>query len=171
MHPNVTLTTRIPTDGVTRLIRPGLPGDLNYLYDLQNKLHDSIGWTPRGGLLERIETNRLVVIQENDLPAGYINFTHRRDKRTHISQLAVDPAIWRTQAGTEIMQHILDGARRAGSTHVTLRSALDLQCNDFWPTMGFEEVGCEQGEHRILVCWHHPLYGDAGSLITSHGDT
>lgn len=170
MTPNTFLTPGTAPNDPPRVIRPGLPADLPYLCDLQNKLHESVGYTPRGGLLDRIQTNRLVVIQENDLPAGYVNFTHRRDGHTHISQLAVDPAIWRTQAGTDLMKTILDGARRAGSHFVTLRTALALPANEFWPTMGFEEVGCEQGQRRMLVCWRHPLSIDGNSLHASHGD-
>lgn len=170
MIPNTFLTTRDTPDEPPRIIRPGLPSDLNYLCDLQNRLHDAVGYTPRGGLQERLETGRLVVIQENDDPAGFINFTHRRDRRTHISQLAVDPAIWRTRAGTDVMTVILNAARNAGSECVTLRTALDLPANAFWPTMGFEELGCEQGERRILVCWRHPLYAGGNSLLASHGD-
>ncbi len=169
MHPNVILTSGPIGDATQRVIRPGLPKDLPYLYDLQNKLHASVGYTPKGGLQDRIETGRIIVIQENDDPAGYVNFTHRRDGRTHISQLAVDPAIWRTKAGTDLMQMILDGARRARSTHVTLRTAIELPANEFWPTMGFEENGCQMGRRRWLACWRHPLYADAGSLLLSHG--
>ena len=169
MNPNTFLTKSTGPNDPQRIIRPGLPSDLPYLCDLQNRLHESIGYTPRGGLQDRIETNRLIVVQENDLPAGYVNFTHRRDGHTHISQLAVDPAIWRTQAGTRLMQIILDGARRARSQYVTLRTAIDLPANDFWPTVGFEDDGCQQGQRRMLACWRHPLYAEGNSLVASHG--
>ena len=135
-----------------------MPADLAYLYDLQNKLHDSVGYTPKGGLQERIETGRIIVIEENGWPAGFINYTHRKDRRTHISQLAVDPGIWRTQAGTDVMTRILHDARNAGMRRVTLRTALDLPANEFWPMVGFQEMGCEQGRRRILVCWEHDLH-------------
>lgn len=153
----------------SRVIRRATLSDLSYLYDLQSTMHHAVGYTPRGGIEDRINTNRIIVVEENGWPAGFINFTHRKDRRTHVSQLAVDPAIWRTAAGTEIMTRILNDARHAGSVRVTLRTALDLDANQFWPTVGFGEVGTEQPLKRILVCWEHDLHIERNALRNVHG--
>lgn len=153
----MTPPTHTQTDPVHRIVRMGVESDLDYIVALMSRLNDSVGFCPRGAIAERIETRRIVVVEENGEPAGYVNFTNRRDRTTHISQVAVDPAIWRTTAGTSIVSTILRSATQAGSQLVTLRSALDLPANDFWPTVGFEDVGGQRGQKRWLICWVHRL--------------
>lgn len=149
---------RLPWDvpfrpGDKRVIRPATSSDVPYLYKLQNDLHDYVGYCPRGGLEQRAGDGRLIVIEENGDPAGFLNFTHRRDRTTHVSQLAVDPQIWRTTAGTDTMRLLVQGAIAAGSRQITLRTALGLPANLFWPTFGFIDQGLVPGERRTLVCW------------------
>lgn len=150
---------KIVTD-TGRNVRYAKPGDLSYIYHLQNVLNHSVGHAPRGALQDRIDTARIIVIEENDHVAGFLNFTHRQDQVTHISQVAVDPEIWRNAAGSAIMQVIIQSAKDAGSKALTLKSALDLDANQFWPTLGFIPQGLIQGKRRWLSAWTRIISAD-----------
>lgn len=140
-----------------RNVRYATEADLNFLVALRGKLNWAVGYTPRGAFQDRIERRRIIVIDERGEPAGYINHTHRKDGLTHISQVAVHPDLWRTACGTHVMQTIINAAQDAGSDALTLRSALDLPANYFWPTMGFLPQGTVQGQVRPLIAWARPL--------------
>lgn len=148
-----------PGVNVTRTVRPGRPGDVNYLYSLENTLHHAVGFIPRGGLVHRLETHRVLVITENGDPAGYVTFTRRRDGLVHVPQVCVDPEIWRTAAGTQLVTYLRSIAICSGARAITLRSAHDLTCNLFWPTQGFILQGTVHGKQRTLNCWALPLDG------------
>lgn len=137
----------------TRHVRWGRPRDLSYVYDIMNRMHDSVGYAPKGGLKDRLETRRILIICENDDPAGYLSFTHRADGHTHCSQVAIEEEIWRTHAGTEIMQTLIDDALEHGSHGITLRTAIDLQANFFWPTLGFLPQRVDQPKRRRQIHW------------------
>lgn len=136
-----------------RVVRYATIADLSYLNHLQQTLSHSVGYTPRGALKDRIERRRIIVLEHNGQAAGYINHTHRVDQVTHISQVCVDPQIWRTRAGTLIMRTIAQASRDAGSVAITLRSAMDLECNRFWPILGFTPHGIIEGQRRYLTAW------------------
>lgn len=156
-HLNSTSLTQKTRPNPSRLIRHARLKDLAYVYALQNRLHDHVGYTPRGALDERIRTHRMLIVEENGDPAGYVTYTHRRDRRTHLPQVAVDPAIWRTLAGSELMQRLITSATRAGSYALTLKSAIDLDVNHFWPRHGFTPQHVEQTRTRSLVHWARKL--------------
>lgn len=141
-------------------IRTGRPPDLNYLISLQNKHHHEVGYTPKGGILQRLHENRILVIAYNDAPAGYIAFTHRRDGRTHVPIVCVEDALWRHHIGTALMDNLIQRARLAGSYALTLKSAIDLPANHFWPSLGMTPQAVVQPKRRALVCWALPLRPD-----------
>lgn len=145
-------------NGRLRDVRYGVVADVPYLLHLQNKHKHAVGYAPKGALIDRAETQRILVILENDEPAGYLNYTHRLDGITHVSQVAVDDGIWRTRAGTLIMRTLIDSALDAASVAITLKSALDLQANFFWPTLGFLPNGIVPGTRRPLSVWVKPLH-------------
>lgn len=155
-HPRVHVTHKPRA----RRIRWGVPKDLSYVYSIMNRMHDRVGYAPKGGLLDRLETRRIIIVTENDAPAGYISFTHRRDGHTHMSQIAIDEEIWRTQAGTELMQTLISDALTHGSHGITLRTAIDLQANFFWPTLGFLPQRVDTPKRRRQIHWALPLDAD-----------
>lgn len=141
-----------------RGVRYGIAADVPYLLHLQNKHKHAVGYAPNGALIDRVQTNRIIVLLENDVPAGYLNFTHRLDGITHVSQVAIDDGVWRTRAGTLIMRTLIDSALDGASVAITLKSALDLEANFFWPTLGFLPNGIVQGHRRPLSTWCKPLH-------------
>lgn len=150
-----------------RRVRFGTPTDLPYVYSIMNRMHDRVGYAPKGGLLDRLETRRIIIVEENGDPAGYMSFTHRLDGHTHMSQIAIEEEIWRTAAGTELMQTLIDDARAHGSHGITLRTAIDLDANFFWPTIGFLPQRVDTPKRRRQIHWGLHLDADRRlALIT-----
>lgn len=140
-----------------RPIRSATLRDLAWCYHLQNDLHDHVGYCPRGGLEDRIRTGRILIVEENQEPAGYVSVTHRRDHTTHLTQLAIDPQLWRTRLGSLLWHRITTTAIAAGSIAVTLKCATDLPANAFWHSTGAHVVGIRTDRRRPLLCWTYPL--------------
>jgi N-acetylglutamate synthase-like GNAT family acetyltransferase len=148
-------------DSTVRLARTN---DIPFIYSLMNRRHTEVGYTPRGALLERAERGCLLLVVKNDQEAGFLNYTHRIDRTTHVSQVAISEELWRDGLGTKVMTALLIDAVRAGSRAVTLQTARELFANNFWPTLGFETHCLTRGRRRWLWKWSldltqrpHPL--------------
>ena len=102
---------------------------------------------------------------ENGDAAGYLNFSHRKDRKTHISQVAVHPDVWRTRAGSRLMDLIAKGARTAGSYAITLHTAVDLPANLFWPSLGYTPQALTNGKRRASLHWALHLFEKPASPI------
>lgn len=146
-----------PTPKKADLVRSATPADLTYLLHIQNKQTDSIGYVNKGALLERINTGRILVLTHNGDPAGYLNYTHRRDRITHLNQVAVSEELWRIGLGTLAMHQLIENARRCGSLMLHCRTAIDLPANRFWPTLGMRPGPLIPGQRRVLIPWKKRL--------------
>jgi N-acetylglutamate synthase-like GNAT family acetyltransferase len=140
-----------------RTVRLGRPSDLAYVYHLQNRMHGSVGYCPRGGLAERLATARIVVVEENGAPAGYVSYTHRRDGTTHLTQIAVEEDIWRTSAGTRLLDWLICDADAHDSRLITLKCAFDLPSNNFWRNSNFLPIAVRTDKRRPLICYARRL--------------
>lgn len=134
-------------------IRPAEPADLSFMLDLQNRLNYAVGVIPRGAILERIETRRILTVTVNGELAGFLNYTHRRDRVTHVSQLAIDPELWRQRFGTLALARLMTNAVNLGQDALTLKCAEDLDANSFWETQALDCWGQTNGRRRTLIIW------------------
>lgn len=146
---------RPPTDlkRNDRSIRYATAADVPFIYDLANKYTNMIGYCPRGGIDDRVHSRRVILLEQNGQHAGYVSATHRLDGITHLPQVAVARELWRTDAGSDLLRTLVNAASDAGSLAITLRSAVDLDANRFWPTLGFELLGTFPGRRRDLNAW------------------
>lgn len=171
IYPNIEMMTR-PLNATPTLsprclayeppgrVRAAVPEDLTWMTSLQDRLHDYIGYTPRGALLDRILHRRIIVAEYNDDPAGFVTFTHRLDGTTHLPQLGVHPDLWRTHLGSQLWASLERSARCHASRYITLKCAYDLPANYFWGTVGCVPLGVTRGHRRMLNVWVRPLRGN-----------
>lgn len=138
-------------------VRIATPRDETYVWHLARTYKHDLGFLPRGALTDRVQTGRILLATRNDAPAGYVSYTHRLDGITHLPQVAVDPELWRTTLGTALLTALIALATAAGSYAITLRSAIDLPANKFWPALGFHLVAHTPGRRRELLHWALPL--------------
>lgn len=141
----------------TRIVRRATLRDVPTMYALMNKLNAYVGYVPKGGLIDRVETGRIVVAECNGHVAGYVSYTHRRDGLTHLGQVAVHPDLWRTKHGSDLWQWLEGSALMAGSEAITLKVAADIPAVRFWDALGLVAVGFEQPKRRRLIVYAHSL--------------
>lgn len=134
-------------------VRIATPEDVNAIRHIQNRHSKAIGYLPGQAIEERAASARIIVIEENEEPAGFITFTHRRDGRTHVSQLAIDEQLWLLGLGSRCMEVVAAQAADLGQLGVTLKCALDLPAQRFWPRLGFQSGGLTQDRYRQCEAW------------------
>lgn len=121
-----------------RTVEPATPADLKYLIHLQKAWSNNVGFLPRCAFERYIDLRQILLVRENDAPAGYLIWTFRRDGVVRIPQVAVDFDLLRTTLGTKIVQHVKRAAIRGHCSILRLKSRSDLSANRFWPTVGFQ---------------------------------
>jgi GNAT superfamily N-acetyltransferase len=145
---------------ITRHVRPALPSDLTFLLDLQRKWSNNLGFLPRACFERYTASGQILVVTENDCPAGYLSWTWHKNGLLRLQQVAVHPDLLRTTIGSKIIRHILKAARSRSCSVVRLTSRSDLPANDFWPTFGFRCTAIlrpQTTRNRPLLEWTLPL--------------
>lgn len=130
---------------MTTHIRPATPQDLSYLLHLQKRFSNQIGYIPRAGYAGKIDNRQAWLILENDDPAGMLIATHRRDRRTHITQAAVDLDLQRSLHGARGLAYLAQAARFAGSVSFSCSVRCGLDAHAFWRACGFSPVRVRPG--------------------------
>lgn len=130
-------TTPHSSTSPRRSIRIAQPSDLSYVLDLQKRWSNNVGFLRKAALAEYIDQAQLLIVLENDSPAGYLNWTCTSTGLVRVPQVAIDTQLLRTTLGTKIMHHLLRAAARGNCSLIRLRSRSDLPANNFWPGLGF----------------------------------
>jgi hypothetical protein len=84
-----------------------------------------------------IDAKHVLIVLENDEPAGYLNWTCTPKGLLRLPQVAIHPDLLRTTLGTKIMHSLRRTAERSNLAAIRLTSRTDLPANLFWPTLGF----------------------------------
>jgi N-acetylglutamate synthase-like GNAT family acetyltransferase len=163
--PQTTSSTRGQTP--TRTVRLAIPSDLTFLLDLQRHWSNNVGFLPRACFERYTNLGRILVVTENDTPAGYLSWTCTPSGLIRIPQVAVSPELLRTTIGTKLIRHVQRRAVQFHASVIRLTSRSDLSANEFWPTLGFRctciFTPCTT-RNRPLLEWTLPLIS-ADALI------
>lgn len=145
--------------------------DLTFLLDLQRKWSNNVGFLPRACFERYIASHQILLVTENDTPAGYLSWTYSPSGLLRLPQVAVHPDLLRTTIGTKLMRHVIRAATRRGASLVRLTSRSDLPANEFWPEFGFRCTAIltpRTTRNRPLLEWSLPLISaDAFTVATS----
>jgi GNAT superfamily N-acetyltransferase len=125
------------------------------------------GYAPAGALIERAESGRLWILSLRAQTAGFLNFTMRRDGICHVPQLVVDEEVWRRGYGTIAMNRLISQATTCGCHSLTLKTAVGALANQFWPTIGLQQLGFARGRKRPLIAWGRVLANRANLFGSS----
>jgi len=123
---------------IRRTVVVGVPEDIKYVKDLQNRWTNNIGFLPACALERYLDRRQILIVRENDEPAGYLIWTFRKDGIVRIPQVAIEHELLRSTIGSKIMTHLRRAADRGHCSIIRLRSRSDLPANQFWPTLGFK---------------------------------
>lgn len=167
----ITSSARDPN--VKRQVRNATPADLAFLLDLQRKWSNNVGFLPRECFIRYTATRQILVVTENDCPAGYLSWTYSPSGLLRLPQVAVHPDLLRTTIGTKLLRHIMRAAQRHAASLIRLTSRSDLPANDFWPTLGFRCTAIltpRTTRNRPLLEWSLPLIS-SDALLTATSRT
>lgn len=159
-----------------RTVRVARSSDLPFVVHLQKVWSDNVGFLTRAALREYIDSKQLLLVYENNAPAGYLSWTCTAKGLVRLQQVAIDAELLRTTLGTKIMRHISRAGIRGNCSIVRLRSRSDLPANLFWPELGFILTATFLNRTKRmlpLLEWTFPLY-DPSSLaqgIITHGSS
>jgi len=156
--PMTTSTASVTTLG--RTVRPALPSDLAFLLDLQRTWSNNVGFLPRACFERYTASGQILVVTENDTPAGYLSWTCDARGLCRLPQVAVHPDLLRTTIGTKLLATIRRTALRHNCACLRLTSRSDLPANEFWPELGFHCTAIftpRTTRKRPLLEWTLPL--------------
>jgi N-acetylglutamate synthase-like GNAT family acetyltransferase len=160
------LTADLPAPAATeaRTIYPATARDVAFVVHLQ-KLHSgALGFLPRQTHERYIAMSRVLMVQENGCPAGYLNWLCTPAGLVRIPQVAVHPDLLRSHIGTQLIAALRAAALAGNCTTIRLTSRSDLACNAVWPTLGFTPTGYTtpaNARKRPLIEWSLRLYSPA----------
>jgi GNAT superfamily N-acetyltransferase len=152
----------MPTQPAAGIV-PATPADLAYVVSLQKKNGEALGFIPRVALAEKIELGRIWLAQENGEPAGFLHHGSLAVPEVRIFQAAIQYDAQRRKHGMSLVTGLLDRAKDAGASAVSLRCLDFLDANDFWTAAGFSLIGREKGARGTLNVWGARLYNKSNS--------
>ena len=126
----------IPT--IFRTVKTASIRDLRFVVSLQRRWSNTVGFLPACTHQRYIEAGHVLIVLENDEPAGFLNFTITTKGLLRLPQVAIHPDLLRTTLGSKVMRTLIRHAERNQMGAIRLTSRSDLQANIFWPTLGFK---------------------------------
>lgn len=91
--------------GDTRIVTAGV-GQLPYVNHLSKKLRENIGHVPAAARTMRLEDNDYWLVEVNGEPAGFVLIGGSLRTPTRLSQVAIDPQLWRRGIGSAVLREL-----------------------------------------------------------------
>jgi len=134
-----------------KTIRVWIAQDSDYKFILQlcKQYRDfEFFYVPDESLKYEIQKGNIIAFDYNVFEAGYIWVTFPKNFKSRINQLAVDRELWRKKVGSTVIKVYEQLANKAGMWGSYLTCNTNTPGNDFWPTVGYKEIGRKEGLHR-----------------------
>jgi len=143
-----------------RTIRTATPSDLKYLVHLQKRWSNDVGFLPRQALLDYLERRGALIITQNAEPCGYLLFRPSKRGIVRIPQVAIDPELLRSTAGTCLLSKLKHAATANGCFALRALSRTDTLAHLFFPAIGFTATAvlpAPSKRHMPVIEWTHSL--------------
>jgi len=144
-----------------RAVRAATAADLSFVVDMQRRWSNALGFLPKCCHERYIAAGHVLIVEENGLSAGFLNYTVTSKGLVRVPQVAIDDALLRTSIGSLLLRHITTAARRGHCSAIRLTSRSDLAANLFWPKVGFKFTCLTRPKSTRglpLLEWTLPLY-------------
>ena len=177
------MTTKNPTKHTSnariqstpqRTVRPATSKDIKFVIGLQRRWANTVGFLPACAHERYIDAGHVLLVLENDEPAGFLNFTVTTKGLLRLPQVAIHPDLLRTTLGSKIMRALIRTAERRNMGAIRLTSRADLQANLFWPTLGFKPTAIltpKTTRNKPHIEWTKQLANSTNALLyaLNHG--
>ncbi|MGB3693168.1 MAG: GNAT family N-acetyltransferase [Spirulinaceae cyanobacterium] len=127
--------------------------DLEWIKSLIDKHRKEFSFVNRAILLKGIDNQKILCIRNK----GFLHFHHRLDSKSTLYHLCVLPEERRTGLGKLLVSVWEDNARKYGVRLLQLKCPIDLEANEFYKKVGFQQVDIKEGKNRTLVVWNKQL--------------
>lgn len=151
-----------------RTVRIAAKTDLRFIIELQRRWANSVGFLPACAHERYVEAHHVLLVLENDEPAGFLNFTVTPKGLLRLPQVAIHPQLLRTTLGSKIMRSLIRTAERTGMGAIRLTSRSDLQANLFWPTLNFKPTAIltpKTSRNKPHIEWTLQLSNSTNALL------
>lgn len=123
--------------------------DIKYIDWLRGKESEAIGFIPKIRYEMEITGERggdIILAKENNDLVGFAYITYGPPLSAKIQQIAIQEDARRMIRATALVDEIATRARMRGCAEVGCRCAEDLESNEFWKALGFEQVSEGRGK-------------------------
>ncbi len=127
--------------------------DLDWIKSLVDKHRKEFSFVNRSILLKGIENGEVLCIPNK----GFLHFHHRRDSKSTLYHLCVISEERRIGFGKFLVSAWENNARKCGATILQLKCPIDLEANQFYKRIGFNQVDIQEGKSRKLIVWNKLL--------------
>ena len=111
---------------------------LTYIDHLQRQNADDLAFYPLTTLQDAIDSGHVLIVRENDEPAGYLWFgAVRPSMDVIIYQACIDYQARRRSLGWSLVGDLIQLATAGGSSGIRLKCASSADSNAFWQAIGF----------------------------------
>lgn len=157
---------------VQRTVRLATITDLKFIVSLQRRWSNTIGFLPACTHQRYIEAQHVLLVLENDEPAGFLNFTVTPKGLLRVPQVAIHPELLRTTLGSKVMRTLIRTANRNSLGAIRLTSRTDLLANLFWPNFGFKPTAIltpKTKRNKPHIEWTLQLQNSQQALLAMMG--
>lgn len=113
---------------------------LLFVDDLAKKNSHAVGFLPYQAYQSALEAKRVLLLIENDEPAGYLihgpEITHSK-----IYQVVIHEQLRRIEHGRQLVDSLREHLQQFEVHTLSLHCAEDLDANRFWNAIGFHQIG------------------------------
>lgn len=123
--------------------------DIKYIDWLRSKEFNSIGFIPKVRYEMEITGERggdIILAKENNDLVGFAYITYGPPYSAKIQQIAIQEDARRMERATALIDEVSTRAKRRGCAEIGCRCAEDLEANNFWLALGFEQVSTGRGK-------------------------
>ena len=123
--------------------------DIKYIDWLRAKESEAVGFIPKVRYEMEISGERggdILLAKENGDLVGFAYITYGPPYSAKIQQIAIQEDARRMERATAIIDEIATRARDRGCAEIGCRCAEDLEANNFWLELGFEQTANAMGK-------------------------
>jgi ribosomal protein S18 acetylase RimI-like enzyme len=138
---------------VEKIVKEKTLAAVKSLADLHRR---ELGFHSRESYRESSRKGELLAATEGGEVLGFVRFHHRRDSRTTIYEVAVDPQRRHEGIGRALVNALIEDCRRMGSRSIRLSCPVELPANRFYESFGFARMPrSRKGKDRPLHDWEY----------------
>lgn len=135
------------------IIRKAKFTDLDAIKILADAHKHELGFVLRPAIARSIARGEVLLAENGAGLTGFVEYHHRQDEQTTLYHIAVASNHRRQGVGSALIDTLRNEALTLGKQTIRLKCPADLPAQEFYAYLGFNSIGQELGNGRLLVVW------------------